>query len=284
MNTFNAILSSIFDVVFGWFGAASAWIDILFWSILGGIVALLVYKLVSNQAGIERAKNGIKVHLLEIRLFPDDVLGVVTSTAKILGKNALYIGHNIVPMLVMFVPMMAILFQLEAHYAFAPIEPGQGTYYLTVAIDRDAAPDLNTADVRLEAPDGITVAARVPTPDEVVFQLRDPSAGDHVLKLHLGAGDNAEVVEKRMAVGGELRKVPYMLTKGWEGYLYPGEGGLPSESAAYSVSLEASNGGPAYPDRDLGHMPGGEGGVLLTFFLVSIGAGLALKGVFGVTL
>ena len=40
----------------------------------------------------------------------------------------------------------------------------------------------------------------------------------------------------------------------------------------------------AYPDSDLGWMPGGEGGVLATFFLVSILAGLALKGVFGVTL
>jgi hypothetical protein len=279
MNTFNSILSNVFDVLLGWFGGASGWIDIMFWSILGGIVALLVYKSVSNQKGIEKAKNDIKVHLLEIRLFQDDIIGVLASTGKILVKNALYIGHNIVPMLVMFVPMMAILFQLEAHYAMAPMPEGS-TAFLVVELDRDAAPDLATTEVSLAVPAGVTLAAQVPAPDEIVFMLTDLSEGDHVLTLNLGD----EQVEKRLAVGGENRKVPYMLTKSWEGYLYPGEGGLESDSAVYSATLQAGNGGPAYPSLDLGAMPGGEGGVLLTFFIVSIAAGLALKGVFGVTL
>lgn len=280
MNTFNTILSGVFDVIFGWFGSASAWFDILFWSILGGIVALLVYKHASNQKGIERAKNDIKVHLLEIRLFQDDILGVLIATAKILFKNALYIGHNIVPMLVMFVPMMAILFQLEANYALAPIEPGS-TVYLVVQIDRDVAPlsELSTRDVTLGLDDGVRLLGHVPAPNEVVFQIAADTPGDHELRIQLGD----ETVTKRMAVGGELRKVPYMLTKSWEGYLYPGEGGLDADSAVYSAKLEGSS-GPGYPNRDLGVMPGGEGGVLLTFFVMSIVAGLALKGVFGVTL
>lgn len=120
MNTFNSVVTTLFDLLLGWFGAASAWVDIMFWSILGGIVALLVYKSISNQKGIERAKNDIKVHLMEIRLFQDDIAGVLISTAKIMVKNAMYIGHNILPMVVMFVPMMAILFQLEANYALIP--------------------------------------------------------------------------------------------------------------------------------------------------------------------
>lgn len=272
MNTFNAITSKLFDLLFGWFGSASAWIDITLWSVGGGIVALLVYKWVSNQKGIEKAKHDIKVHLLEIRLFQDDLLGVVTSTGKILYKNALYIGHNILPMLVMFVPMMAILFQLEAHYALAPIEPGS-TVYMTVTLDRDTAPDLSTRDVRLDVPDGVRVLAHVPAPNEVVFQLAVEAEGDHTLTLHLGD----EAVTKRLAVGGDPRKVPYMRTKSWEGYLYPGEEGLPAESACWEVKTP-------YPSLDLGAMPGGEGGVLMTFFVLSIVAGLALKGVFGVTL
>ena len=127
MTAFNAIVSAVFTRILAPFGAGrawSAWLDIVLWSVLGGIVALLVYKRVSNQKGIARAKNDIKVHLLEIRLYNEDILGVFTATLKIVARNALYIGHNLLPMVVMFVPMMAILFQLEAHYAFAPLPVG----------------------------------------------------------------------------------------------------------------------------------------------------------------
>src|SRR4029450_9344821 len=106
--------------------------------VLAGIVALLVYKRVSNQSGIARAKNGIAVHLLEVRLFRDDLVGVLVSTAKALGQNALYLGHNLLPMIVMFVPMMAIVVQLVAHYALAPVPLGSCELF-SVRCDRAGA-------------------------------------------------------------------------------------------------------------------------------------------------
>ena len=91
MQTFNRIASAIMGALLAPFGEEknwSAWIDVIFWSVAGGIVALLVYKYCSNQKGIEKAKGDIKVHLLEVRLFKDDILGVFASTGKILVKNA----------------------------------------------------------------------------------------------------------------------------------------------------------------------------------------------------
>src|SRR5215471_269377 len=124
MCTFNASVSAVFDVVLAPFGHRQAWFDLLVWPVLAGIVALLVYKRLSNQAGIARAKNGIVVNLLEVMLYRHDLVGVLTSTGRALGQNLLYLGHNIVPMLVMFVPMMAMLVQLVAHYAYAPVPVG----------------------------------------------------------------------------------------------------------------------------------------------------------------
>ena len=40
----------------------------------------------------------------------------------------------------------------------------------------------------------------------------------------------------------------------------------------------------SYPERDLGWLPGGEMGILLTFFGLSLVSGYALKDVFGVVL
>jgi hypothetical protein len=272
MQSFNSITTAIFSPLLGWFGSWSATIDILFWSTLGGIVALLVYKHVSNQKGIERAKNDIKVHLMEIRLFQDDILGVFAATGKILVKNTIYIGHNILPMVVMFVPMMAILFQLEANYAFAPIEPGT-VQVLTLELDREVT-DLPARDVRLSVPDGVVLdAPPVFDADHVAWRIATVEPGDHVLSFQVGD----EVVEKRLAVGGEPRRVPYLRTKTWEAALYPGEDALPSDSPVVEIRFP-------YPERDLGWLPGGEMGILGVFFLLSIAAGLALKGVFGVTL
>ena len=213
MDTFNHIASAIFGVLLAPFGQEknwSAWIDVILWSVGGGIVALLVYKYVSNQKGIARTKNDIKVHLLEVRLFKDDILGVFVATGKILAKNAVYLAHNLLPMVVMLVPMMAILVQLVS---------------------------------------------------------------THVITIRVGD----EVLEKGLAVGGEPRRVPVMRTKSWEALLFPTEAPIPSGSAVHTAGF-------TYESRDLGWMPGGELGILLVFFGLSLLAGIALKGVFKVTL
>ena len=279
MNRFNAITSALFDPLLAPFGEEHAWFDLIFWSVAGGIVALIVYKYVSNQAGIQRAKNAIKVHLLEIRLFKDDLAVVLGATARILLKNALYLGHNILPMLVMIVPMMTILFQLEAHYAHDPLPVGSVNLLILKLDGRQPdVPDTATGlaeAVRLEIPDGLSLdAPPVRTAEgEIAWRLRAERPGDHVASIHVGD----EMVEKRIAVGGPPRKVPVLRTKGMEGLLYPGEPGLPAGSRVYSARLR-------YPERDLGWLPGGEMGVLATFFGLSILSGFALKGLFGVTL
>lgn len=286
MQTFNRIASAIMGALLAPFGEEknwSAWIDVIFWSVAGGIVALLVYKYCSNQKGIERAKNDIKVHLLEVRLFKDDILGVFASTGKILAKNAVYLGHNLMPMVVMMVPMMAILIQLVSLYGFKPVDTGS-TQMFVASLDGShpavAAGDLRATDIELELPPGVVVevgpvrtAQGVHGP-EIAWHLRADTPGNHVLKLH--AGD--QVIEKGFAVGGDASlRVPVMRTKSWEALLFPAEDPMPADAPLYSAKLK-------YPNRDLGWMPGGELGILVMFFVLSIVAGLALKGVFGVTL
>jgi hypothetical protein len=279
MDRFNAVTSAVFDVLLAPMGEEHASFDLIFWSVAGGIVALIVYKYVSNQRGIQRAKNAIKVHLLEIRLFKEDIAQVLGATAKILLKNGLYLGHNMLPMLVMIVPMMTILFQLEAHYAFDPLPVGS-VNLLTLKLDlsQPGVPDTATGlaeAVRLEMPAGLSLdAPPVRTAEgEIAWRFRAERPGDYVVPIRVGE----EVVEKRIAVGGPPRKVPVLRTKSLEGFLYPGEPALPGDSPVESVRLR-------YPERDLGWLPGGELGVLATFFGLSILSGFALKGLFGVTL
>jgi hypothetical protein len=276
MGTFNRATSAVFDVLLAPFGAAAAWapwLDLLLWSALSGVVALLVYKLVSNQGGIARTKNLIKLHLLEIRLFKDDILGVLLATVKIVLRNALYIAHNLLPMAVMLVPMLVILAQLVAWYGYEPLPPGS-VRLLKLQLDREHAGVPATA-VTLELPPGVVLEAPpVRTArGEIAWRLRAEGAGDHELVLR--AGD--ETVSKRLAVGGEARKVPVLRSKGWDSLLYPGEDALPRDSAFASIRID-------YPARELGLLPAGEAGILLAFLLLSLLVGFAFKGVLGVTI
>jgi hypothetical protein len=274
MNAFNRITSAIFDLILDLPpGDQHAWFDMIVWPVLGGIVALLVYKYTSNQAGITHAKGQIKMRLVEIRLFSHDIGMVVRATGHILWNNGKYLGLNVVPMLVMIVPIMSMLVQLEARYAFDPMPVGHEEL-----LELELDPEHNTVpvtDVRLELPAGVAqLGPPVRTPDGQVFwRLRAEAAGDHVLRIHVGE----TVVEKGLAVGGEPRKVPVMRTKSLDALLYPGEAGLPTDSPVYDVRVR-------YPERELAYLPDGELGILVFFFVISLVSGYALKDVFGVVL
>ena len=268
----NAALSAVFDVLLAPFGHGPAWFDLLLWSVLAGVLALWVYKRVSNQAGIARTKERIAAQLYEIRLFRHDPIAVVASTGKALLQNLAYLGYNLVPMAVLLVPMLAVLAQLEANYAFAPAPVGQ-VELLKVRLDPSSG--VAARDVALALPPGVALdAPPVRTPDgEIFWRLRAEAPGDHVLALSAGA----ETVTKTWSVGGDHRKVSSLRTRGLEAFLYPGEPALPHGSTVERVSL-------ASPERDLGVLPGGELGILATFFGISLLAGFALKSRFGVTL
>jgi hypothetical protein len=272
MQTFNQIFNTVFDVVLAPFGHEHAAFDLLLWPALMGVLAIAVYKGVSNQKALTRVKSQIGMRLLEIRLFSHDIAQVLRSTGMILAKNLLYLGNHMIPMLVMFVPFVVILAQLVAHYAYDPSPPGS-VELLHVRLDPDAG--VASRDVTLSLPEGIALdAPPVATADHQVFwRLRAEEAGDHVLELALGG----EVYEKGWAVGGSARRVPLRRLRSLEAILYPGESALPADGPIESIELGV------HP-RTLGPLPAGELGIVLWTLFLSLAAGFAVKGLFGVTI
>jgi hypothetical protein len=270
LHTFVALSSAVFDRLLAPFGHGPAAFDLVLWSVLSGVLALVAYKYVSNQAGIARAKDQIKMHLLEIRLFRHDVRQVLKSTAWVLLRNSAYLGYNLVPMAVLAVPFTAVLVQLVSNYAYAPAPVGT-VELLEVRLDEDAA--VRPTDVRLDLPAGVVLdAPPVRTPDgEIYWRLRAEAEGDHRLVLTAGS----ERVEKTWSIGGEPRKVSPLLTSTWEAILYPGEGSLADASAFHEIRLDA-------PSRPLPFAPDGELGVLTAYMALSLLTGLVLRKPLGV--
>jgi hypothetical protein len=272
MQTFNRIANAVFDPLLAPFGHEHPAFDLLLWPALMGVLAIAVYKGVSNQKALARVKGQISMRLLEIRLFSHDIAQVLRSTGAILVKNVLYLGNHMVPMVIMFVPFVVILAQLVAHYAYQP-SPAGAVELLHVRLDPDAG--VSARDASLALPEGVSLdAPPVATADGQAFwRLRADAPGDHVLRVTL----NGQVYEKSWAVGGDARRVPLRRLRGLEAILYPGEPALPSDGPVVSMDL-------GIHPRALGPLPEGELGIVLWTFVLSLAAGFAVKGLFGVTL
>jgi hypothetical protein len=272
MQTYNNIANAIFDFLLAPFGHEIALFDLIVWPVIMGIGALQVYKYTSNQDAITRVKRQISMHLLEIRLFRDDITQVLVSTIKIIAKNFIYIAHNLTPMAVMLIPMVALMVQLVAHYAYEPTRPGS-IELLHLKLDPNAA--VSPLDVSLELPDGTSLdAPAVRTADGQVFwRVKADRAGDHVFRIRVGD----EVYEKGWAVGGDARKIPVKRLRSWEAVLYPGEAAIPSGAPVLSLELDMHT-------RPLNYVWDGEFGILMWAMVLSLVAGVALKDFFGVTL
>jgi hypothetical protein len=271
MQLYNEISSAVFDALYAPFGHEYPAFDLLLWPVVMGVVALVVFKFVSNQTAIARVKKQISMHLIEIRLFSHDLLQVFKSTFSIIGKNSMYVGHNLLPMIVMLPPMGALMVQLVTHYGYAP-SPVGAVELLQLKLDPTAT---QLADgVTLKLPAGVSLDAPVvrSADGQVYWRLRADQAGDHVLEITV----DGEVFEKGWAVGGGPRKIPVKRLRGAEALLYPSERPIPSSAPVISIELETQT-------RPLAYFPDGEGGILLWSFGVSILAALALKPVFGVT-
>jgi hypothetical protein len=272
MQTFNRISNALFDVVMAPFGHDHPAFDLLVWPALMGVLAMAVYKAVSNQKALTRVKSQISMRLLEIRLFSHDIAQVLRSTGMIVLKNFLYLGNHMLPMIVMLGPFVVILAQLVANYAYDPAPTG-AVELLHVQLDPDAG--VAARDVSLVLPPGVALdAGPVATADHQVFwRLRAEEPGDHVLHISIAGS----IYLKKWAVGGAARKVPLRRLRGLEAILYPGEPALPGGGPVLAMEL-------GLHPRALGPLPAGELGIVLWTFGFSLVAGFAVKGVFGVTL
>ncbi|MFC2157845.1 hypothetical protein ACFLT9_08415, partial [Acidobacteriota bacterium] len=120
---FNSIIGKIFDILFLPFRTMSPWAALVLISLLTGIFMLLVFRWTSNQAGIKAIKNRIKAHLLEIRLFKDNLGLSLKAQGNILKCNVKYISFSAKPMLFMILPLALILIQMNLWFGYNPISP-----------------------------------------------------------------------------------------------------------------------------------------------------------------
>ena len=289
MNALNGAMTGLFDLVLTpleFLGVA--WALILISGIFG-VLALVAFKFISSQKRIKAVKDRIKGHIIAIRIFQDDLRVVGGSVVKIVLLNFQYLGLNFGPFIPLAIPFVFVVAQFVVRYAYAPVAlsenpsaqlAGAGTL-LEIQLVSDA-PEALIKELKVTLPEGVVAVSplvRIPSERRAYQEIAATKSGVHVIRLALG---NAAAETKSFCAGDKSLRVMqprrvnnrdwYKLTDPdhWPA-LWPAEAGFPSSSPFSSVAI-------AYPDRDLGWLPGGEGGILLTFVVASMLFGVvALK-------
>jgi len=284
----NRLVTRTFDVLLApleWVGPEFA---LLVVSAIFGVLALWVFKHISWQKGIKATKDKIKGHLIEIRIYQDD-LGVVSKAiGRVLVRNLQYLALNFGPFLPLAVPFTLVVAQLVVRYGFDPIpvtatQPtsalvgehrlelaGEG---LSLSIEGDEAA---IASLEVILPEGLVareVLARTPSSLLAVQMLVAAAPGVYDIVLRTASGE----VTKRLVAGREARTRTMQPERktGLETLLWPAEDSL-AGTGLTRVSF-------VYPESDLGWLPGhGPLGVILVFLVASMVVGFAALKPLGV--
>lgn len=292
MNLLNSALTSAFDLLLAPLERLGPATALIVTSGVFGVLALWVFKRISWQGGIKQVKQRIKGHMIEIRLYQDDLGLVARAVGKVMLRNLQYLGLNFGPFLPLAVPFLLIAAQLVVRYAYDPLPvvaaearllPGQGTL-VEVELVRERRADAR--GLRVELPEGLRALSplvRAPSEGRAFIEVVPVRAGEHELAFELADGTRAT---KRVVAGGshprslQPRRVS---TRDWYRLhdpdhctaLWPAEPALSADSPFRSIAI-------AYPHRDQGWLPEGELGVLITFVIASMAFAFAAMKPLGV--
>lgn len=277
MHVLNATLRSLFDVLLAPMRGWPPIVGLVIVSVIAAIGMLLVFKVTSNQRGIEAAKRRIHACLFEIRLFNDDLRTILAAQLELLRHNLTYLRHSLVPMLWMIVPFVLLIAQLQFHYGYTGLRPGQEAMVQVRLDEAWARTRLDRPDVRLEAPQEVEVTidgAWFPDADELDWKVRPKAQGDFELRLVVGD----EVFTKRLRVSDNVvRRSPIRVEAGFfRELIYPAEPPLPADAPVDEIRID-------YPMATVGLL-GIELHWLVWFFVLSIAFAFALRKPFGVVI
>jgi hypothetical protein len=270
VNLIISVMTPVFDVICWPFRAVPPIWALAAISLASGVFLVWLFGKTSDQDRIRTIRDRIRGNLIGVRLFQHDIGVVLQLQGTIFGDTFRFMGLALVPLLIMLVPVLLIMAQLQLRFDVRPLEIGEPV--LLKALVRDAS--VLDRDVALDVPDGVTVETppvKIRSNREITWRLRVDRPGNHTLVVRVGDA----VVEKRIVAGRGWGPVPYLRSGHLlDTLLYPGEPPIAADHPVEAVEV-------GYPPQDLSVL-GIEVNWLVGFLILSMAFGFAFKGVLGV--
>ena len=275
MSFVFSILRPIFDTALLPFSGLHPLVGLTLMSLLFAVAVLLVVKATSDQVQLEAVKRRIHASLFEIRLFNDNFKAILRAVRDILRHNAHYMWLWLIPLLWLTIPMVLFLGQLQFHYGWRALEPGEKALLTVELAEGGAKPP-----VALEVPEGLVVETEPvwsAAEKELTWRLRAEEEGRYEIGVKMDGETITKAVE--VAESGVRRRSPRRPSTDFlDQLLYPGEAPVPANAPmrAIEISYAPGDGGISGWDSELTWM--------LVLFVLSIVFAFALSKPMGVTI
>jgi uncharacterized membrane protein (DUF106 family) len=239
-------------------------------SLVIGLVMVIVFRYTSDQKAIHVAKDHLKAHLLALRLFQDQIGVVLRSYGRIVLATLRYLRLAFKPLLLVIVPMVFLIVQVDRYLGSAPLPAGQP---FLVKAQMDNLDALNEASLQL--PDGLVTTApavHVPSESEVVWKVVAERTGEYMVNVQVAG----QTFSKRVVVGSGLLRLSAVRLRGkfWERIFVSGEPALPDNKLIEAIDVP-------YPDRNIA-FAGVQWNWIWLFFVLSLAAGFLFKSILGI--
>lgn len=275
MSLLNSALRLVFDLLLAPFAGLPPIVSLVLVSLLVSILMLVVFKRTSNQAALALVKRKIHAGLFEIRLFNDDLRAILRAQNEILRHNLTYLRLSLWPMLFLLPPLVFVIAQLQFHYGYEGLRPGQRALLAVDLVPGTASGARPRAT--LDVPAGLraeTEAVWVKAERQLLWRLVAEREGDYELGLEV---EGARLTKTVRVTPKTVRLSPVRVDSGFlSQLLYPAEPPLPSGSPVRAIHL-------SYTDREVSVLGHGMHW-MIPFFALSIIFAFALRGVFKVTI
>jgi hypothetical protein len=238
VNAIARLITLVFDAFVLPFGShrAAALVTL---SIVGGAVLALVYHLVSNPERIRRSRSRLHARILEMRLYPDDVVLLTRALRGALVAQLEYLRSAFKPIVIVALLALPLFFQIESRFARRPLRASESTLVTAVL---KAGLDPRAVPVTLGGSDGVVVdprSLRVRASREIVWRVNTHQAGAHALTARVYDYDyrfSVRAEEDGRALGTERHS-----GRGWDWLVRAGLPPIPRESALEQIRV-------AYPE------------------------------------
>ncbi|ETX00633.1 MAG: hypothetical protein ETSY1_10460 [Candidatus Entotheonella factor] len=266
----NGLLVHLFDILFWPFRHTEPIWSLIIISGLSGVLMLWIFGRVSQQHAIRNIRERIRGNILGVRLYQHDVRVVLKLQGTIMRDIFTYLTYAFLPTLVLMIPVIFILAQLNLRFALSPLSPGSSAVVKVTLQDR-----ANIATpIHLEVPDGLVVetpGVHIRSQGEVAWRIRAVKPGQHVLNVNV----DGHVTAKKVWVGEGWGAVTALRTRSLiTALLYPGEPLLSPTDGVASIEVQ-------YPALTLTCF-GWPMHWLVMFLVLSLLTGFACKRLLGV--
>lgn len=261
-------LTRMFDLLFSPFRTANPLYPVLAFSVVTGVLMVIAFRYTSNQPAIKRVKHRLSAHILEVRLFQDQLSVVWCAYGRILRAMLSYLGLSVKPLLVMIIPLVILLVQMDVRLGREPVRPDTSVLVEVTLADAGALDSIS-----LHVPDGLTITApplRIPSLREVDWRLAAQRTGEFQVTVTVGGQE----LQKEIVVSEHLVRVPVERARsGLLGnWLHPAEPSLPADGPIAAIRVD-------YPPREVS-VAGWKMHWLIPFFVFSLVISYAVKGFF----